>query len=164
MLTKRKNIIQLLLLFITVLFLNNFSFGQSKAKYINPTGTYRLDGKTKEKNGEVYGYTGTIQVKTLSNDTIAMTFYICKGAPSYNSGDFEDTLFYDGNKALYVDEDTTLKCITTFIFSRTGVTVSENPKARLGSCWGYGVVANGHFTKRSSKVPILVDPLTDEKL
>jgi hypothetical protein len=93
-----------------------------------------------------------------------MTFYICKGAPSYNSGDFEDTLYYDKNKAVYADEDTTLKCITTFIFSTSGVTVSENPKARLGSCWGYGVVANGHFTKRSSKIPILVDPLSDEKL
>lgn len=152
------------LLFILLYCFNNFSFGQSKAKYINPTGTYRLDGKTKEKNGEVFGYTGTIQVKTLSNNKVAMTFYICKGAPSYNSGDFEDTLFYDKNKAVYVDEDTATKCITTFIFSSTGVTVSESPVSSLGKCWGYGVVAAGHFTKKSSKIPILIDPLSGKKL
>ena len=94
----------------------HFSYGQTDIKYVNPTGTYHLVGKTKKKDGDVYGWFGTIQVKTLTANKIAMTFYICKGAPSYNSGSFVDTLYYSDNKAIYADEDTAKKCVTTFVF------------------------------------------------
>jgi hypothetical protein len=143
----------------------HFSFGQSNMKYVNPTGTYHLVSKTKKKDGDVYGWFGTIQVKTLTENKIAMTFYICKGAPGYNSGSFVDTLLYQDNKAVYADEDTVnKKCVTTFVFSTKGVAVSENANYDFGTCWGHGVAAFGHFRKKSSKVPVLTEPLTGEKL
>src|SRR5687768_11298298 len=47
----------------------------------NPTGTYRLDIKTKKRDGEIYGYFGEIRVKMIDDSTIAVSFYVCKGAP-----------------------------------------------------------------------------------
>jgi hypothetical protein len=130
------------------------SFGQNS--FINPRGTFEYVSKTVIKNGDTYGYFGTIQVKTISNNKIVMTFYICKGATSYNSGSFIDTLDYRNNMAIYKDEE----CITTFVFTNKGIDVKETSK---GDCWGANVYAHGHFRKKSSKQPILVDPLSGEK-
>ena len=125
--------------------------------FYNPTGTYSYQGKTTEKDGEIYGYFGTIQVKTLTNTKIVMTFYICRGAPGYNSGSFVDTLDYKNNQVIHTYKD----CVTAFSFSKTGIIVKEISNR---SCWGAGVVAHGHFKKKSSKQPILSDPLTGEKI
>jgi len=46
--------------------------------YIDPSGTYQLDSKSKKKNGEIYGYFGQIQVKNISRDMIVMTFEVNK--------------------------------------------------------------------------------------
>lgn len=121
----------------------------------NPTGTYVYQGKTTIKNGDTYGYFGTIQIKKLTDRKIVMTFYICKGAPSYNSGSFVDTLDYKNNQAIHTYPD----CVTTFSFSKAGIYVKET-----NSCWGAGVVAHGYFKKKSSKQPILTDPLSGEKI
>jgi len=132
----------------------NIAIGQAS---FNPTGTYVYQGKATIKDGETYGYFGTIQVKKLTDRKIVMTFYICKGAPSYNSGSFVDTLDYKNNRAIHIYQD----CITTFSFSNAGIYVKETSN---GSCWGAGVVAHGHFKKKSSKQPILTEPLTGEKI
>lgn len=162
---RHKHTGNLILLFLALsLSFHHFSFEQDNLKYINPTGTYHFVGKTKKKDGDVYGWFGTIQVKTLTDNKIAMTFYICKGAPSYNSGSFVDTLYYSDNKAIYADEDTAKKCVTTFAFTTKGITVSETANYELGTCWGHGVVAFGFFRKKSSKTPTLIEPLTGEKL
>lgn len=131
------------------------SFGQNK--FINPRGTFEYVGKTILKNDDTYGYFGTIQVKTISKNRIAMTFYICKGAKSYNSGSFIDTLDYTNNVAIYRDED----CKTTFTFTTKGIDVKETSSR---GCWGAGVYAHGHFRRKSFKQPILVDPLSGEKI
>ncbi len=130
------------------------AFGQST---FNPTGTYVFQGKTTKKDGEIYGYTGSIQVKKINDTKIVMTFYICKGAPSYNSGSFVDTLTFANNVAVHTDED----CVTTFSFTKKGIDVQET---KSGPCWGHGVYAHGYFKKESSKQPELKHPLTDEKL
>ncbi len=125
--------------------------------FYNPTGTYAYQGKTTEKDGEIYGYFGTIQVKRLTDTKIVMTFYICRGAPGNNSGSFVDTLDYKNNQAIHTDKD----CVTAFSFSKTGIIVKEISNK---SCWGAGVVAHGLFKKKSSKQPVLADPLTGEKI
>ncbi|MEO8517471.1 MAG: hypothetical protein ABI426_12025 [Flavobacterium sp.] len=144
-----------LLIVLTILIAtSSFSLKQSA---FNPTGTYELNEHTKERNDGVYGYFGTIQVKKINHTKIAMTFYICKGAPSYNSGSFVDTLDFSNNVAIHKDED----CVTIFTFTKKGIDVKEQSHR---SCWGGGVVAHGHFKKTSGKEPVLTDPETGEKL
>ena len=132
-------------------------FGQKNN--FSPTGTYVLQSKTYKKNGDTYGYFGAIQVKAITQHKVAMTFYICKGAPSYNSGSFVDTLDYSQRTVVYKNDHCT--STTTFVFTTKGVDAKESEGS---NCWGGGVYANGHFRKKSSKVPALTHPLTGEKL
>lgn len=145
---------------------NNEELYCEQVAYIDPTGTYKLDNKTKEKNREVYGYSGYIQVKKISNDKIVMTFEVNKGAPSYNSGSFVDTLTYKNNIALYtVPDDIDSTCKITFHFDKKGVTVVEETADYNSGCgFGHAVVANGFYKRTSSKTPILTEPLTGENL
>ena len=154
--TKNSINIKLFIVFAVVMTLcYTLSFGQNN--FINPRGTFENLGKTVVKNDDTYGYFGTIQVKTLSKNKIVMTFYIYKGAKSYNSGSFIDTLDYSNNIADHKDED----CITTFTFTTKGINVKETSN---NSCWGQGVYAHGHFRRKSSKQPVLVDPLSGQKI
>ncbi|MCO5234531.1 MAG: hypothetical protein M9888_12465 [Chitinophagales bacterium] len=145
---------------------NNEELHNEQVAYIDPTGTYKLDNKTEEKNGEVYGYSGYIQVKKITKDKIVMTFEVNKGAPSYNSGSFVDTLTYKNNIALYtVPDDIDSTCKITFHFDKKGVTVLEETADYNSGCgFGHAVVANGFYKRTSSKTPILTEPLTGEKL
>jgi hypothetical protein len=143
-----------LVLGLTTILLSHFTYGQTS---LNVTGTYEYEGKTTIKDGDTYGYFGTIQVKKFKHNKIIMTFYICKGAPSYNSGSFVDTLDVVNNIVTYTAED----CVTTFTFSKKGIDVKEKSN---DYCWGYGVYAHGKFRKKSNKQPVLNDPLTGKKL
>ena len=119
-----------------------------KITIINPTGTYILDSETEKRNGETYGYSGKIQVKQLSKNRIVIDFSINKGAPSYNFGEFVDTLRYLKNKAIYRGLDYTPGCKIIFEFSEKGITVTEE---NLNACgFGHGVYAGGFFKKASS--------------
>ena len=131
---------------------STFSLSQTS---LDPTGTYN-QGKI-EKDSEIYGYFGIIQVKKLSETTIVMTFYTCKGAPSYNSGSFVDTLDFINNTVTFTNDD----CVTTFNFTKKGIDVTEKSEQ---DCWGHGVVAHGHFRKKSNKQPVLIEPFTGEKI
>ena len=133
--------------------------------FIDPTGTYELDSQTTEKDGDIYGYFGKIQVKTLSADKILMTFMINKGAPSYNSGSFVDTLDYKDNLVIYTAPELDSSCKITFEFNDRGVTVKEETDdVNFGCGFGHAVVADGYYKKISSAVPELRDPMTEEKL
>jgi hypothetical protein len=124
-----------------------------------------LDSQTTEKNGDIYGYFGKIQVKALSADQIIMTFMINKGAPSYNSGSFVDTLDYKNNLVIYTAPEMDSSCKITFEFNDRGVTVKEETEDfNFGCGFGHAVVADGYYKKVSSDEPELRDPMTDEKL
>lgn len=144
--------------FLSFVILTSFNF---KNELLNPTGTYDF-GKTKSRNGDIYGYYGKIQVLKYLDDKIIMTFLFCKGAPSYNSGSFIDTLNYKDNKAVYRPEIDS-KCRIEFAFSEKGVIVKTNEQ-NSGCGFGMGVVADGFFKKKSSKQPEIIDLLTGEKL
>ena len=133
--------------------------------YIDPTGTYDLDSKTKKKGGDIYGYFGEIQVKKLAKDRIVMTFEVNKGAPSYNSGSFVDTLIYKNNRVIHTDAESDTSCKITFDFDKKGVLVKEETEDFNSGCgFGHAVVADGFYKKTSGKVPVLTQPLTGEKL
>ena len=133
---------------------------------INPTGTYKLDSKTEERDGEEYGYSGQIQVKAITNDKIVITLCVCKGAPSYNLGSILDTLKYNNNIVVYTTpDDIDATCKITFQFDKKGVTVVEETADYNSGCgFGHAVVADGFYKRTSSKIPILTEPCTDEKL
>ena len=132
---------------------------RSKANFINPTGSYKLNGRTVKKNGETYGYFGDIKVKLLANSRIAITLFVCKGAPSYNSGTIWDTLHYQNNKAIYLTPEDDSTCKITFTFKKTGIFINQQQaNLNFGCGFGHGVFADGYYKKISSKIPVIDDP------
>lgn len=140
-----------------------FLTSASPSTYINPTGTYKLESKNYKKNAETYGYTGVMQVKRITQNKIAITFGVNKGAPSYNSGAIIDTLDYLNNNAVYFDPSVDSTCRITFNFTTHGVSVVQVAGNINNACgFGHGVTANGYFKKISSLSPVLKNPQTDE--
>jgi len=156
-------IIKRFLILTLLVALASVVFGQ---KILDPTGTYEYKGKTSKIDGQTFGpYTGTIQVKKITDKRIVITFYICKGEPSYNSGSFVDTLTYINNTAVYTIPDDDPTCKITFHFDKKSVTVKEETADYNSGCgFGHAVVADGHFRKTSSKQPKLTEPLTGEEI
>lgn len=121
---------------------------------MDPTGTYVYNGRTVKKGNDTYGYSGQIQVKKIGAAKIVMSFELNKGAPSYNSGSFVDTLSYSNNKAIYTTPADDSTCRIIFYFDTTGITVKEQTADyNFGCGFGHAVVANGRFRKISSKRP-----------
>lgn len=134
-----------------------------QTSYIDPTGTYELESETRQEGDKIYGYTGRIQVKALKTNKVVMTFGINKGAPSYNSGSFVDTLGYRNNRSIYQpDSAIDSGCTITFDFTNGQVVVKEEAGTACG--FGYGVVADGVFTKTASGEPVLKHPTTGEEV
>lgn len=129
---------------------------------IDPTGTYKLASETVTKDGDTYGYSGKIQVKKIGDDKIAVTFYVNKGAPSYNMGGFVDTLSFVNNKAIYKGLENTTDCRIEFAFSESGIMVKTDEGNSCG--FGHGVYANGFFKKKSSIEPILENPFSGQRI
>lgn len=134
--------------------------GQSKkaVSFLNPTGSYKLDSKTTVKDGDTYGYFGEIKIKLLSRSRIAVSLFVCIGAPSYNSGSFIDTLKCLNNKAIYTTPEFDTSCRIKFTFSKRGITVGQH-QANLNFACGFGhaVFAGGFYKKYSSKIPKIDD-------
>jgi hypothetical protein len=137
-------------LFLLFILLSPIIKGQTiyPTAVINPTGYYSLDTKTTVKDGDTYGYFGTVKVKEVDSNRIFVNFYVCKGAPSYNSGSFEDNLLYKNGIAVHTTTDDA-SCIITFNFNTAGgVTVEEKTKDLNSGCgFGHAVVANGFYKK-----------------
>ena len=143
-------------------FMSSVVNAQSTPKFIDPTGAYKLQAKARMKDGDKYGWFGDIKVKLLDSHRIAMSFYICKGAPGYNSGSFVDTLVYRNNTAIYKDTfDLKKGCTVIFKFQGKFIQLDETAHYNLGTCWGHGVLAFGPYKKYSSRVPEIKDPLVD---
>jgi hypothetical protein len=153
--------IKLFLIFYLILLV---SFGQKKEKQtaMNVTGTYRFEGKTYQKGEDTYGYFGSIRVKQLEKNKIAVSFFICKGAKSYSSGSFLDTLELKESSAVY-KTDCDSNCTILFKFTNNGVaTIHKDADGdyNFSCCFGHAVIANGFFRKQSSKIPVIKDPNT----
>ncbi len=135
--------------------LNSSASNYSADKYkVNPTGLYSLDNKTIKKNDDTYGYFGDIAVKAISKNKVVVRLYVCKGAPSYNSGTLADTLEIKNNKAMYRNTEFDSSCKIIFSFFRQGIKVEEFTNNYNSGCgFGHAVVANGFFKKKSTKIP-----------
>lgn len=137
----------------------------SKFEEFSPTGTYKLGNYNIDSNEKAEEYFGEIQVKQISSDKILMTFMINKGAPSYNSGSFIDTLKIENKYAVYKTPEFDKSCKVTFAFEEGGVKVDEETDDFNSGCgFGHAVVAKGYFRKVSSNVPVLRNPMTNEQI
>ncbi len=148
---------KLFFLLIFLALINVYSSPVISKGYLNPTGTYYLDGKAIKRDGEIYGYFGEIRIKLIDSSKVAMSFYVCKGAPSYNSGSFSDTLNYFSEKVIYIpDDDST--CIITFQFKKQGINVTQSQDdLNFGCGFGHGVFADGYYKRISKKTPEIID-------
>lgn len=153
------------LILFTLLSTIFFSEINAQTKYINPTGEYKLKSKIKKKEGDIYGYSGYIQVKKLNTHKILIRFEVNKGAPSYNSGSFVDTLDYENNLSIYTNKEIDTTCKMIFYFRKDGILVKEQTADyNFGCGFGHAVVADGFYKKISNKEPTLREPLTGIKL
>lgn len=145
------------------MFLSVASCKTKKINTINPTGTYELGNYNPDSEKETTEYFGLIQVELFTKNKIIMTFMVNKGAPSFNSGSFVDTLDYESGRAIYNNVEFDPSCEITFNFSAKGVTVKEKTDNYNSGCgFGHAVVADGFYKKTSSDNPILREPLTNE--
>ncbi len=126
---------------------------------VDKTGFYSLDHKTEKRGGETYGYFGNIAIKSIAKDKIAIKLYVCKGAPSYNSGSIADTLLIKDNKAIYtVPSEIDSTCKVIFRFFRQGIEVEEiTADYNCGCGFGHAVVATGYYKRKSYKIPTQKD-------
>lgn len=123
--------------------------------FINPTGTYLLKGKVNKSR--IVGSFGELRVHLLDSGTIALTFYLNKGYPGYESGALLDTLHYKENFAIYRPmNDST--CAIHFSFEYWSVSVSEELSDPHSGC-GFrpGVMVAAVFDKTSSDIPVIQD-------
>lgn len=150
---------------VTVAFCIHSAEGQTSAS-INPTGIYEYSGNTYTKNGDTYGYFGTIKVLQLEANKVLVNFYVCKGAPSYNSGSFIDTLTYINNQVVYRGDTTMaeLTCKLNFKFTSKGIYAelfSDYPNTACG--FGHAVDAQGFYKKQKGKVPTKDEMFEDQE-
>ena len=128
--------------------------GQQKT-VLDPSGFYIFTGKTVTKDNDTYGYFGNAKVLQVGNKHIAVHFFICKGAPSYNSGSFIDTLTYRDGRAVYRGDgvsDTTCRLSFHFYKSKFSVQLmSDNINFACG--FGHAVDAYGTFRKIGKRKP-----------
>jgi len=133
--------------------------------FIDPSGIYEYDGETVNKDGETYGYFGTIKVLRLDSNQILVSFYICKGAPSYNSGSFVNTLKYSNNRAIHRGDTTEplSTCRLIFNFNREGIWTELFSDNINGACgFGHAVDAEGFYKKVKGKLPTKEEILESE--
>ena len=137
----------LIIIFFSITF---SAVGQANKQklFINPTGTYKKEGMI--INGDTVQY-GTIKVELIDKSKLFMDFSANRGAPSYNTGTFTDTLVYMNNSAIYkTGYDST--CTIIFRFSGKGLNVDLKAKDFYFHCgFGYKVDPAGFYKKVSSK-------------
>jgi len=124
--------------------------------FLDPTGTYILKG-TVEKN-RIMGHSGEIRVKLLDPRKVAMSFYINKGYPGYESGAFTDTLLYDDCNQAWYRPSKDPGCTIIFVFkdwNAEAMKLLDDP--RTGCGFGNGVLEAAVFKKFSSEAPMIQD-------
>jgi len=134
---------------IVLLIITSFAAkAQTASACINPSGYYSLDSKTTLKDGDTYGYFGTIKIKQVDSVRIFVDLYVCKGAPGYSSGTLQDTLHYKNGIAIHTTTDDNT-CVITFNFNTTdGVEIEEKTKDTATGCgFGQGVKASGFYKR-----------------
>jgi hypothetical protein len=123
----------------------------------DPTGTYKSGEDPKKLNRDIYAYFGEVRIKLIDKSKIAISLYVLKGAPSYSSGSFVDTLHYQNQHATYLTSDDS-SCKIEFLFNTKGLTITQyQQNLNFGCGFGHGVLADGYYPKISENIPVITD-------
>jgi len=122
--------------------------------FIDPTGTYILKGEV-QKN-KIISHSGEIRVKLLDNGKVAISFYINKGYPGYESVSFVDTLPYADNLAKY-NPAAYADCTIIFAFSNKDAEIQQVYTDPQSGCFGKDILISTFFKKSSSDKPVIQD-------
>ena len=141
--------------FFMSLFLISGICSPADLSFIDPTGTYILKGETRGNN--IIGNSGELRVLLLDSQTVAISLYLNKGYPGYESGSLLDTLHYDNNKVVYtpgIDSS----CAIYFLFDRKSVELFRTLTDPHSDC-GFrpGVLKAAVYEKISSDIPVIQD-------
>ena len=135
---------------------------QESNQFINPTGTYIFNKKVDRSNIVTKEYFGDAQVLLLDSNRVIVNFYVNKGAPSFNSGTFYDTLTYTNHTARYIFEaDSSCQVVLNFDVEGAQIT-QEAEDINYGCGFGQGVVVNAYYHKTTTDKPIFIDYLSGE--
>lgn len=142
---------------LLILIIGGYSFipTVSSPKFIDPTGTYILKGETRKNR--IVSHSGEIRIKLLDSQTVAMSFFICKGYPGYEKGSFVDTLAYENNRVLYHPAQDG-GCTVSFWFDGESASTEQyftDPTSPCG--FAKGVMIAASFEKKSSETPVIQD-------
>ncbi|HTR31197.1 MAG TPA: hypothetical protein VMH27_18125 [Puia sp.] len=142
-----------------ILFLSFFFLGQGQLgvdpDFINPTGTYLLKGEV--KNSKIIGHYGELRVRLMDTNRVALSYYVNKGYPGYESGSFIDTLYYEDNRAIYKPINDS-SCAIYFVFQDRSVEISQEVADLHSGCgFGPGVMIPAILEKTSSEIPVIQD-------
>jgi len=119
---------------------------------VNPEGNYLYKNRVVDRKKEIEGYFGDIKVKKLADGKVALTLFICRGAPSYNSGSLHDTLAVKNNVATYLYEGGN-SCRVSFHFYKQGIRVEEHTKETGDGCgFGYAVYSDGFYNRSNKEI------------
>ena len=132
------------------------SFINTDNEFIDPTGTYILKGNV-EKN-KIISHSGEIRVKLLGHSKVAISFYINKGYPGYESLSFGDNLVYDDNHFAHYKPAANADCTVLFLFNHKNAEIQQlysDPQS--GCSFGKGILVSTTFKKFSSEEPIIQD-------
>lgn len=123
--------------------------------FINPTGTYILKGAT--RNNTIISNSGELRVRLLDSQTVAISLYLNKGYPGYESGSLLDTLHYEDNKVVYTPGSDS-SCSIYFTFGRKSVEIFQTLTDPHSGCgFHIGVLKAAVYQKISSDIPVIQD-------
>jgi hypothetical protein len=144
-----------LFIFPALLFCQGLLCSGVAPDFIDPTGTYTLTGTVKKHH--LIGHSGELRVVMLDSGRIAISFYLNKGYPNYESGSFMDTLIYDENVARYHPACDTTCTIIFHFFDKTVELLGlySNPHSSCG--FATGVMTAAIFEKTSWEKPVIQD-------
>jgi hypothetical protein len=124
-------------------------------EFVNPTGTYTLTGTVRKHH--VLGHSGEVRVELLDSGRIAISCYINKGYPNYESGSLMDTLLYDDNVARYHPSNDSTCTIIFHFYPKTVEILGlyDDPHSACG--FATGVMTAAIFEKTSWDKPVIQD-------
>lgn len=122
-------------------------------EFIDPTGTYVL--RSISERNKVNGHTGEIKVRLLNGDSIAISFVVSSGAPSYRTASIIDTLRYQFNRVIYKPFPNA-NCGVVIVFHNDRAETRQSFRDPGDDCgFGKDVMVSAFFEKYSDEPPYI---------
>ena len=108
--------------------------------------TEKLSGTYSYGKGSEDGY-GYLRLYSMNDSTILFYIENGRGAPSYNSGSLEGSIYMKKDLGMFVSKDS--DWVLRFYFQKNSIKVVSK-EYKSGSGYGYGVSPDGEYERKSS--------------